>query len=145
MTLAQACLVSLVALMVRPRDSQRDGDGSFPLDGSAMPAPAEPDDVPLTLTAAYADDAADDPVWGQRFICLPHGGRFICGVDDWCADVGFELTIDGPDGVLLEVKDDGGSIGILGDSCNDAGRALGDEAVPTMTFHLARRPIAICQ
>ena len=135
----------IVALMLRPRDPQRDGDGSVPPGMTAALPPAEPGDVPLTLTAAYADDLAGGPIWGQRFICAPHDGRFICGVDDWCADVGFELAIDGPDGILLEIKDDAGSIGILGDSCNDAGRALGDEATPSMTFHLTRRPIAICQ
>lgn len=134
----------IVALMLRPRDPQRDGDGSFPTDGSATREPAGSDDVPVTLTAAYADDAVDGPIWGQRFICSPHDGRFICGVADWCADVGFNLTIDGPDGITLEILDDAGSIGVLGDSCNEAGRALGDETTPSMTFHLDRRPIAIC-
>ena len=134
---------NIVALRIRPRDPERDGDGSYPADGS--PVHYEADDVPLTLTAAYAGDAVDGPTWGQRFTCSPNDGRFICGVDDWCADVGFDLTIDGPDRLTLEILDDSGPIGILGDSCNDAGRALGDETTPTMIFHLDRRPTAICR
>lgn len=135
----------IVALTIRPRDPQRDGDGSYPADGSVTRVPYEPGDIPLTLTAAYAGDAVGGPIWGQRFICSRYNGRFICGVDDWCADVGFDLTIDGPDRLTLEILDDAGSIGVLGDSCNDAGRPLGNEATPSMTFHLDRRPIAICQ
>ncbi len=95
-------LSGITSLVLRPRDPDVDGNGSFPPDVLAKLEPDGPDDIPLTLVVAFDDTGT--PVsantrWGARFTCSPVAvdeRRYACEVADWCSDVGFELRIENP-------------------------------------------------
>lgn len=144
-------LSSITSLVIRPRNPGTDGDGSFPPDVQAKLAPDAPDDIPLTLIVAFdkpETPATSNAPWGARFTCSPLAadkGRYVCGVANWCSDVGFELRIEGRDGLSIDVLPDAGPIGRLGNPCGSDRRALNGPSNVFITYVLHRQPTRICR
>lgn len=144
-------LSGIASLILRPRDPDVDGNGSFPPDVLAKLEPDGPDDIPLTLIVGFDDAGTPDSAnarWGARFTCSPVAadeGHYICGVADWCSDVGFELRIESQDRINIDVLPDAGPIGTLGDPCDDSGRLLNGPSNALVSYALDRQPAPMCQ
>jgi hypothetical protein len=142
----------ITSLLVRARIPALDGDGAYPPDVEDKLEPARPDQIRLTLAVAFANGGATAPSgrrWGARFLCEPKGsgdGHLVCNVDDWCADVGFDLRIEGNDALIVDVLPDAGSVGELGDPCGDTPRHLLVGASNAfVSYRLDRRPAEFCR
>lgn len=145
-------LSHITSLIVRPRNPETDGDGSFPPEVRAKLEPDGPKAVRLTLIATFAgeeDARFAGRRWGARFTCNPvnrHGKTLRCMVADWCADVGFDLRVEGRNRIRVDVLPDAGSIGELGHPCRDGERrSLQGSADLPATYRLKRQPARMCR
>lgn len=145
-------LTNITSLIIRPQNSETDGDGSFPPEVKAKLEPEPPDAIPLTLIVTYSGKEEAKFAgrrWGARFSCGPRDGSdkgYRCGVADWCHDVEFDMHIESKDRIRIDVRPDAGSIGEIGNPCGDNfKRSLMDVSQSKATYRLNRQPARMCQ